>query len=65
MKAVIVIVIVTAASLGLAMWTKPPVASVGAKPRAVDWAEYIEAAPTLAQKVARARERDRLEVEPE
>ena len=44
-------------SLGLAVVLAPAPAKVGAEVRVEDWETYIASAPTLAEKVKRAKER--------
>ena len=44
-------------SLGLAVVLAPAPAKVGAEVKAEDWEAYIASAPTLAEKVKRAKER--------
>lgn len=50
-------------SLGLAMLLAPAPAKIGAKPDSLTWEAYIQSAPTVAQRVRRARERSRVEAE--
>ena len=44
-------------SLGLAVLLAPAPAKVGAEVQVEDWEAYIASAPTLAEKVKRAKER--------